>query len=215
MDTTTHEADYIILFSSPPVRVSKYTNEEDLDDLLLHLNMQSRHLSSGTEQTYDKFVFKDPKLSKLKAFCDEALSDYTEKILKSKEAEMQITQSWVNVGRKGQHHHKHLHYNSVLSGVFYLQAAPDNPPLVFENDRVNFLIRPSGMEDDDNPSIFLADNYAFPPERGNLIIFPSTFIHAVPTNTSGIDRVSLSFNAFPKRPIGKVEYSTYLEDQND
>ena len=97
MDTTTHEADYIILFSSPPVRVSKYTNEEDLDDLLLHLNMQSRHLSSGTEQTYDKFVFKDPKLSKLKAFCDEALSDYTEKILKSKEAEMQITQSWVNV----------------------------------------------------------------------------------------------------------------------
>ena len=59
MDTTTHEADYIILFSSPPVRVSKYTNEEEgvrnlkrcFENIISKINIFEILYSNGSKNT--------------------------------------------------------------------------------------------------------------------------------------------------------------------
>ena len=38
---------------------------------------------------------------------------------------LKITQSWINFTKKGEYHHPHAHPNSLISGVFYVEADKD------------------------------------------------------------------------------------------
>ena len=47
-------------------------------------------------------------------------------------------------------------------------------------------------------------------ERGELILFPSNLTHSVPVNQSDEERISLSFNSWPKGNMGDIKSLTYL-----
>jgi uncharacterized protein (TIGR02466 family) len=108
-----------------------------------------------------------------------------------------LKELWVNVLGTGGQQAMHNHANSFISGVVYL--TPTHP-----GSRTVFM-KPTGgsefMFRNDHPaatpSQFSADKWISPaPEPGDLLLFPSYLMHAVPPN-QGARRITLSFNAIP------------------
>ena len=108
-----------------------------------------------------------------------------------------IKEMWVNVLDTGGMQAMHNHANSFISGVVYL--TPTHP-----GSHTVFLKPPGGTEfifknehADITPTAFNADRWVSPaPAPGDLVLFPSYVLHAVPPN-QGERRITLSFNAIP------------------
>jgi hypothetical protein len=108
-----------------------------------------------------------------------------------------LKEMWVNVLDQGGRQAMHNHANSFISGVVYLtpchpgsqtvfMKSPGGSDFLFKNDH-------QGM----TPNEFCADKWVSPaPEPGDMVLFPSYLMHAVPPN-QGERRITLSFNAIP------------------
>ncbi len=110
-----------------------------------------------------------------------------------------IKEMWVNFLDTGGRQAMHNHANSFASGVVYLTPT-------HESSRTVFMKSPGGTDfifKNDHagttPGPFNADKWISPaPEPGDMAIFPSYLMHAVPPNAGG-RRISLAFNAIPER----------------
>jgi len=108
-----------------------------------------------------------------------------------------MKEMWVNVMDTGGRQAMHNHANSFVSGVVYL--TPTHP-----GSQTVFMKSPGGtdflMKNDHagtTPNEFSADKWVSPaPSPGDLVLFPSYLMHAVPPN-QGERRITLSFNAIP------------------
>ena len=110
-----------------------------------------------------------------------------------------IKEMWVNVLDTGGHQAMHNHANSFVSGVVYLtpthpssqtvfMKSPGGTDFLFKNDHAGTT-----------PSEYNAEKWISPaPEPGDMVLFPSYLMHAVPPN-QGKRRITLSFNAIPSR----------------
>ena len=110
-----------------------------------------------------------------------------------------LKEMWVNVLDTGGRQAMHNHANSFISGVAYLtrthpeastvfMKSPGGSEFAFRNDH-------AGM----TPSPYSATKWVSPePEPGDLVLFPSYLMHAVPPN-QGDRRITLSFNAIPSQ----------------
>src|ERR1043165_9632953 len=108
-----------------------------------------------------------------------------------------LKEMWVNVLDTGGRQAMHNHANSFISGVAYLTRTHPEARTVF--------MRPLGGSDfsfkNDHAGVhtgpYNADKWiSMPPEPGDVVLFPSYLLHAVPTNP-GERRISLAFNAIP------------------
>jgi uncharacterized protein (TIGR02466 family) len=108
-----------------------------------------------------------------------------------------IKEMWVNVLDTGGRQAMHNHANSFASGVVYL--TPTHP-----DARTVFMKSPGGHDfafKNDHEKVQLgpysADKWISPaPAPGDLVLFPSYLMHAVPPNP-GARRISMAFNAIP------------------
>ncbi|OYU99312.1 MAG: hypothetical protein CFE45_13425 [Burkholderiales bacterium PBB5] len=110
-----------------------------------------------------------------------------------------LKEMWVNVLDTGGHQAMHNHANSFISGVVYLtpthpasqtvfMKSPGGHDFTFKNDHAGTTHGP-----------YNADKWISPaPEPGDLILFPSYLLHAVPPNP-GERRITMAFNAIPTR----------------
>ncbi len=110
-----------------------------------------------------------------------------------------VKEMWVNVLDTGGRQAAHNHANSFISGVIYLtpthpsartvfMKSPGGTDFVFRNDHAGVVSGP-----------YNADKWVSPaPSPGDLVLFPSYLLHAVPPN-EGERRISLAFNAIPAR----------------
>jgi hypothetical protein len=108
-----------------------------------------------------------------------------------------LKEMWVNVLDTGGRQAMHNHANSFISGVAYLththpeartvfMKAPGGTEFSFKNDHAGVVAGP-----------YNADKWiSMPPEPGDIVLFPSYLMHAVPTNP-GARRITLAFNAIP------------------
>jgi uncharacterized protein (TIGR02466 family) len=108
-----------------------------------------------------------------------------------------MKEMWVNVLDSGGRQAMHNHANSFISGVVYLtpthpgsqtvfMRSPGGTDFMFKNDHQGVT-----------PTAFSADKWISPaPQPGDLVLFPSYLMHAVPPN-QGDRRITLSFNAIP------------------
>ncbi|NUZ08855.1 hypothetical protein HQN59_24220 [Schlegelella sp. ID0723] len=108
-----------------------------------------------------------------------------------------IKEMWVNVLDAGGRQAMHNHANSFVSGVIYLtethadartvfMKSPGGADYAFKNDHAGAQTGP-----------YNADKWISPsPERGDLVLFPSYLLHAVPPNP-GARRITMAFNAIP------------------
>ncbi len=110
-----------------------------------------------------------------------------------------IKEMWVNVLDPGGRQAMHNHANSFISGVVYL--TPSHP-----DSQTVFMKSPGGSDfafrndhAGTTPSPYSADKWVSPaPMPGDLVLFPSYLMHAVPPNP-GERRITMSFNAIPAR----------------
>ena len=110
----------------------------------------------------------------------------------SDEMELELVSSWANLHKKGDFAQVHAHYNSIISGVWYLTTTPKTGKLVVHSDHKlfgNLLDFPKRVYNE-----FNGDNYSFTPRNGDLLIFPSTLKHSVTHNEVDIERYSIAFN---------------------
>ena len=110
-----------------------------------------------------------------------------------------VKEMWVNVLETGGRQAMHNHANSFVSGVVYL--TPTHP-----DSQTVFMKSPGGSEfafKNDHarmtPGPYSADKWVSPaPQPGDLVLFPSYLMHAVPPNP-GERRITMAFNAIPTR----------------
>lgn len=108
-----------------------------------------------------------------------------------------LKEMWVNVLDTGGRQAMHNHANSFISGVVYLTHT-------HADARTVFMKSPGGTEfafRNDHAGVttnsYHADKWISPlPEPGDVVLFPSYLMHAVPMNPGG-RRISLAFNAIP------------------
>jgi Putative 2OG-Fe(II) oxygenase len=110
-----------------------------------------------------------------------------------------VKEMWVNVLDSGGRQAMHNHANSFVSGVLYL--TPTHP-----ESRTVFMKSPGGSDfafRNDHagikPGPYSGDKWVSPaPEPGDMVLFPSYLMHAVPPNR-GERRITMAFNAIPAR----------------
>jgi len=110
-----------------------------------------------------------------------------------------LKEMWVNVLDTGGRQAMHNHANSFISGVVYLTPTHPDAQTVFMKSPgghdFSFKNDHAGM----TPNEFNADKWISPaPAPGDLVLFPSYLMHAVPPNP-GERRISLAMNAIPER----------------
>ena len=155
-------------------------------------------------QSEDTFVLDKPELANIRAFIEAKLHKFVTEIMASTD-KLVITQSWLNKNKKGESHHEHVHPNSMVSGVWYPQIHEQLPPIQFRSRQQRDVSLQTQKYNTFNSATFL-----LPMKRGELILFPSNLTHSVPVNNSEEERISLSFNSWPKGNMGNIRSLTYL-----
>ena len=190
-----------------PTPILTYTNKKSLslkEDYLLNLEQRK---NMGNTSSVNESLLKDKKLKILLNWIHSALEDYVDKIYCPKESiTLNITQSWVNICRKGEYHHLHSHPNSLVSGVYYVQSS--------KNDKINFADNSHSMLDiiPREYNIFNSRDWWMPAMQDTLVLFPSSLFHQVNSvEERDRDRVSLSFNTFPTGTLGSSANLSELE----
>ena len=145
-------------------------------------------------------ILEEESMSEIKEYILSHVENYTRDILKiSRHIEFKIVSSWINLTTKGRHHHQHVHGNSVISGIFNVSS----------NNKVMFgdmLGKPfaAWTMDVEEQNLFNSDSWSVVSEEpGNVILFPSTLMHGVPTHKGDDVRTTISFNLMPQGFIAK------------
>jgi uncharacterized protein (TIGR02466 family) len=104
---------------------------------------------------------------------------------------LEIDSCWAIVNGKLASNSVHNHPNSVLSGVYYLQAPENSGVISFSDPRpaAQVLVPPITEF-----SPWTLPKISYKPQVGTMFIFPSWLLHSVEMNLSGELRISLSFN---------------------
>jgi Putative 2OG-Fe(II) oxygenase len=108
-----------------------------------------------------------------------------------------VKEMWVNRLDAGGRQAMHNHANSFISGVLYLTPTHTDARTVFMKSPggTEFSFRNDHAGVETGP--YNADKWVSPqPEPGDLLLFPSYLMHAVPANP-GPRRITMAFNAIP------------------
>jgi len=182
------------------VPIGRYNiNRQLTKDELMLLNNLDMEQNQENYVSVDSYVLD--KLENLKKDIEVILKEYTDECLDLPEdAEIYITQSWVNHTSKGESHHKHYHWNSIYSGSFYIDVDP-------LRDAIELWSGHKPLFDFYKPEHF---STWFPCEVGAVFLFPSNIDHSVRVIANGMTRKSLAFNTFVRGDIGSINGLTKI-----
>jgi len=159
-------------------------------------------------QSKNTYILDEIFLKNLKKEINSFIKEYVDEILKpSSDLKFYITQSWLNYTNKKQTHNPHFHPNSIISGVYYINADPKLDYILFKKNVFEQIkIYPKEFNK------YNSDTWWIPAATGKLILFPSCLMHQVGNveETYG-KRVSLAFNVFAKGKFGSTKTLTELK----
>ena len=112
-----------------------------------------------------------------------------------------LESAWINLNSKGDSNLRHIHGNSILSGVFYVDVPPGSGNLMFERADSASLVWNM-----DNKSPFTSESVQYVAKTGKIIIFPSWLPHYVTRTFCDDTRISLSFN---------LTYKPYVSEEKN
>ena len=176
------------------------------DNELDFLMSQKTRPNLGNTTSIDSYVLRNRKLAGLRQFIEDAMDQYfTATHNPNGNVRLKITQSWVNFTEPGQFHHKHNHPNSMISGVFYVNADISKDKIHFFRDGyLQFKVEPKEY------NIFNSESWWMPVGTCDLVLFPSSLMHMVETVQTEDRRISLAFNTFPTGILGSANDLTEL-----
>ena len=199
------EKDELLQIFPTPVLITKY--EGDISEETKYVE-NLEYLSQKDNKNFkskDSYLFKHEPLKKIKNFCGESITKYTEKVLNSKQR-LVITQCWTNRNPPGAKHHEHVHPNSIVSGVFFFKIGGNLPSIQFAK-----AVQGAMKLDPVKYNNVNAETFMLPCVPGELILFPSNLRHGVPINHSEETRYSMSFNTFCIDVLGSENSLTHLD----
>jgi uncharacterized protein (TIGR02466 family) len=101
-----------------------------------------------------------------------------------------IQNIWMNINTPGSYNHLHNHAGSVLSGVYYVKATPEQGNLFFErSDNAEYFLPPV-----EKANYFNSTATTYKAITDAIYIFPGWMKHSVQPNLTKEDRISISFN---------------------
>lgn len=169
-------------------------------------NKKDTYNNTGNITSNDNYVLNEKPFLNLKNELDLKVKEYFDKIIcPSNKVKPYITQSWLNYTKKNQYHHKHQHPNSLVSGVFYINADE-------KLDKIKFFkedYQPIKLEIKEY-NLFNSQSWWFTVKTGDIVLFPSSLTHMVETKEGDNTRVSLAFNVFVEGKIGNNKDLTEL-----
>lgn len=194
-------SEVIGLFPVPFMRVPQALPAVVVDGLLDHFSVLAVRDNNSSPQLSHTEMLRpgdSPLLVEAAATITPTLGEFGA-LLFGERIGWSLKEMWVNVLDTGGRQAMHNHANSFVSGVVYLtpthpdaqtvfMKAPGGTDFVFRNDHAGTT-----------PGTFSADKWISPaPRPGDMVLFPSYLMHAVPPNPGG-RRVTMSFNAIPSR----------------
>jgi uncharacterized protein (TIGR02466 family) len=121
----------------------------------------------------------------------------------SRKVEFYVTSSWVNVHARGQAAGQHIHGNSLISGVLYLEVNETSGDLVFHRDIYSLIPFPPALDFDvDTFNIYNCKSWSYKPKVNDICLFPSPVMHSADANDSDQERWCLAFNVFARGAFG-------------
>ena len=175
-----------------------YTKEE----LTLFKQQQSKTTkNTGNIHTTNTYILNQPAMAGIKSILDEYVKEYYTNIMcvNMNKVSPYITQSWINYTKSGEHHHRHAHPNSLVSGVLYIDSDKEKDKILLYNPQDNYKrIKPETI----SWNAYNSESWWFPIGTGELIMFPSELEHMVVQKEGKNLRTSLAFNTFLKGDLG-------------
>jgi uncharacterized protein (TIGR02466 family) len=179
---------------------SIYANKLEIDAgeivSMIDTPRKSYSIETVPGEKKDLYVLENPKFKFLKDIILKELHSYTHNQMRYVN-DFQITTSWFTKVDKNESSQFHNHNNCFISGVLYLQTSKDCGNILFENFsdvRSQLLVK--------EHNILNSNQFAYEPEDGLILFFPSEVWHKVEENKSERTRYSLSFNVIPKGVVG-------------
>ena len=187
------------LFPTPFMRAPRALSGELVAGLIAHFGKSVVLANSSSPNLVHTALLKpsdSPLLVETAALLSPLMPEFGE-LMFGERLGWSLKEMWVNVLDNGGRQAMHNHANSFISGVVYL--TPTHP-----DSRTVFMKSPGGTEfafKNDHAGVqtgaYNADKWISPaPEPGDVVLFPSYLMHAVPMNP-GERRISLAFNAIP------------------
>lgn len=185
-----------------PTPVAFFKLGRDLTETeLSFIKGQELYPNAGNTTSKDRKILKNKELTDLRDFIEDSMLEYFKEIHAPKfDTSLYLTQSWANYTEQGQYHHRHLHPNSVVSGVFYPQADRAVDKIHFYKDSYE-RIKVAAAEF----NFYNSESWWFEVGAGDLLLFPSSLMHMVETKEGDETRISIAFNTFVKGYIGSDE----------
>lgn len=158
---------------------------------------QETRPNTGNTTSTNHTVLRDFVMTSLRGWIEDCVAEYFKATTNPKHnVHLRVTQSWFNYSNPGQHHHKHAHPNSFISGVFYLNTNPDDRIYFYRSGWQQIKFPPESW------NLYNSESWWFEAVTGRLILFPSSLEHMVPTVQGSDVRISMSFNTFPVGTVG-------------
>ena len=107
-----------------------------------------------------------------------------------------IQNIWININEKGDFNRPHAHPQSVISGVYYVDADPSTSgDIVFMNPNIThgYHWDKNWFREDASDTISSGSSY-YKPKSTQLILFPGWVWHYVEPSNSDRVRISIAFN---------------------
>jgi uncharacterized protein (TIGR02466 family) len=187
------------LFPTPFLRARGALDAPLVAKLVAHFTARAtRDNSSSSNLSHTEMLRPGdgPLLTEVAALVGPKVVAYGEHLF-GERLEWLLKEMWVNVLDTGGRQAMHNHANSFVSGVVYLTPTHPSAQTVFMKSPggTDFMFR--NDHKGTRPGEFSGDKWISPaPEPGDLVLFPSYLMHAVPPNQGG-RRITLAFNALP------------------
>ena len=163
-----------------------------------HDQMMMRSYVQKVNQTHYKKV-KDDTLHKISYFrpLTDSIKEVTKKILEDggyEFEEVEMTNMWGNLLKKGATHPPHTHSNNTLSGVYYLKGG--SPIQFFDPRPAANILKPRNTPNWDNSGMIQFNSVV-----DTSFIFPSWLMHWVPSTPN--ERISIAWNILVRGHYGE------------
>ena len=186
-----------------PLYITTVTIDSNHENIILEERNNTYPNKYGNSTSLNTKILDNLELKPLKEEILSHIKKYNDTIF-GYDASLKITQSWVNFNPNGSSHHTHNHYNSIISGVLYIND--NSSEIIFQRNFTNSIVPAVTTKTKYN-----APSFRLSPTKGMLVMFPSELKHGVNKNEKDNERISLAFNTFYTGIIGDNESLTLLE----
>jgi uncharacterized protein (TIGR02466 family) len=196
--------DHVVMPLFPiPIYISTIELSDTFKEEIKNLDFKRIDADNG-DLSIDTRLLENPIFDQIKQEILKHVELYARESLKvADHITFKIKNSWAMKHKKNDYSQPHVHTNSILSGILYIEVDKDSGNLVFQKD-LNYtnLFPPAIDISVKERNIFNSKRWTFTPTVGQLFMFPSHLTHSVTTCLSDNIRYCLAFNLFPEGTLG-------------